>query len=163
MPKVGCRTIGLTFNRLHAAKSKQPMSIGKTYVAEVLKRGQKEVMQARRQMRRRKPRATERNRTWALDLTYAGQAGGSPLPLLGVLDHGTRACLALQALERNAALGATELRAFRLWYNHLRPHQSLEGLTLSEVWSDQSESTRVGKAVRFEFWGGVLSGFYVPD
>ena len=61
----------------------------------------------------------------------------------------------------NAALGATELRAFRLWYNHLRPHQSLAGLTPAEVWNGQSEGT--GKAVRFEAWGGVLSGFYVPD
>ena len=82
MPQAGCRTISLTFNRLHAAKSKQPMSIGKTYIAEVLKRGQMEVMQARRQMRRRKPRATERNRIWALDLTYAGRVTASPLCFL---------------------------------------------------------------------------------
>ena len=47
MPQAGCRTISLTFNRLHAAKSKQPISIGKTYVAEVLKRSQMEVRQAR--------------------------------------------------------------------------------------------------------------------
>ena len=243
LPKAGCRTISLTFNRLHVAKSERPMSIGKSYVAEVLKRSQEEVMLARRQLRRRKPRASERYRTWALDLTYAGQDGGVPLVVLGVLDHGTRACLVLQALERkttvavlravlslverfgrpavlmtdneatftsrlfrftlfvlgirhqrtepfspwqngrverffgtfkrslrqlreeipNAALGATELWAFRLWYNHLRPHQSLAGLPPAEAWSDQSENTRVRKAVRFEAWSGVLSGFYVPD
>ncbi len=243
MPKAGCRTISLTFNRLHDGKGKRPMSIGKSYVADVLKSSQEEVMQARRQLRRRKPRATERNRIWALDLTYAGQRGAHPHPFLGVLDHGTRACLALQALERkttvavlralldlverfgrpavlrtdneatftsrlfrfalfllgiphqraepfapwqngrverffgtfkrclrhlreekpNAAFGATELRAFRLWYNHLRPHQSLEGLTPAEAWSCQGKGTRVGKAVRLEAWGGVLSGFYVPN
>ncbi len=243
MPKAGCRTISLTFKRLHDGKSKRPMLIGKSYFAEVLKRSQEEGMQARRRLRRRKPRASGRNRIWALDLTYAGQGGGQPLPLLGVLDHGTRACLALQALERkttvavlralldlverfgrpavlrtdneatftsrlfrfalfllgtrhqrtepfapwqngrvksffgtfkrcrrellekqpNAALGATELRSFRLWYNHLRPHQSLEGLTSAEAWSCQGKGNRVGKAVRLEAWGGVLSGFYVPN
>ena len=69
----------------------------------------------------------------------------------------------LREEKPNAPLGEAKLRAFRLWYNHLRPHQSLAGLTPAEAWSGQGKGPRIGKAVRLEAWGGVLSGFYVPD
>ncbi len=51
---------------------------------------------------------------------------------------------------------------FRTWYNHLRPNQSLDGLTPAEAWSGK-EPARQSKPSYFEAWKGVLTGFYFPD
>ncbi|MGH3260933.1 MAG: integrase core domain-containing protein, partial [Trebonia sp.] len=55
------------------------------------------------------------------------------------------------------------LAQFRLWYNHVRPHQSLQGRTPAEIWVGRDiyrHSSR--KAFWFEAWDGLLTGEYLP-
>ncbi len=69
----------------------------------------------------------------------------------------------LRAAKPSACEELPDLPLFRLWYNHVRPHQNLQGLTPAEVWKGEREPARTGKRRRFQAWSGVLSGFYVPD
>jgi len=51
---------------------------------------------------------------------------------------------------------------FRFWYNHVRPHQNLDGRTPAEVWAGKNVYvTRNRKEVWFEAWDGLLSGYYL--
>lgn len=54
------------------------------------------------------------------------------------------------------------LRLFRLWYNHVRPHQSLTGRTPAEVWDGVDTYRHPPKrAIWFEAWDGLLTGYYL--
>jgi transposase InsO family protein len=55
-----------------------------------------------------------------------------------------------------------ELDTFRIWYNHTRPHQNLNGLTPKEVWVGKRDSHKV-QPVMVSAWHGLLTGFYFPD
>jgi len=51
------------------------------------------------------------------------------------------------------------LHFFRFWYNHVRPHDYLDGSTPVEKWRGSK-----GNAIRakwFEAWDGLLGGFYL--
>jgi len=51
---------------------------------------------------------------------------------------------------------------FRFWYNHVRPHQNLGGLTPHEAWHGIDPYARRPKSVQwFEAWGGLLRGYYL--
>ncbi len=51
---------------------------------------------------------------------------------------------------------------FRFWYNHVRPHQNLDGRTPSEVWNGIDVfSRKPKKRLWFEAWDGLLSGYYL--
>ncbi len=51
---------------------------------------------------------------------------------------------------------------FRFWYNHIRPHQHLEERTPAEVWAGIDVYTvKPKKAVWFEAWEGLLTGYYL--
>jgi putative transposase len=234
LPQAGVRTLANTFNQLHAQKRRT--TVGKSYVANVLRGSQQEVMLLRREIRRRRPRPTARNQVWALDLTFAPLDSGETGPLLGVIDHGTRACLTLEHLGTRTTIGvlrhlldlierfgkpravrtdsealftsklsraclallgirhqriercapwqngrverffgtlkralreqrltAEDLATFRTWYNHLRPHQGLNGLTPARAWQGEAlPPTSRRKPVFVTAWKGVLRGFYVP-
>ncbi|MDY7093937.1 MAG: integrase core domain-containing protein [Acidobacteriota bacterium] len=236
MPKAGCRRLAITFNHLH---QRRHMTVGKSFVANVLRGAQREVLRARRDIRRREPRMAPRNLIWPLDLTAVTN---EPSPILGILDHGSRACLDLEilpskrsvtllralletmerfgkprivrtdnepvftsglfswalallgirhhrtapfapwqngrierffgtfkrALRSRPQLGEDglvdqlDLAEFRVWYNHLRPHQNLEGLTPAEAWRGK-ENNRRRTARWVSAWSGALSGFYWPS
>jgi putative transposase len=66
--------------------------------------------------------------------------------------------LAVDSLEAlNEALGE-----FRFFYNHVRPHQNLTGLTSAEVWSGASPFAHAPKGEYwFEAWDGLLTGYYL--
>lgn len=49
---------------------------------------------------------------------------------------------------------------YRCWYNHLRPHDYLDGQTPSEVFSQKSKSLKQPRL--FQFWDGALVGYYYP-
>ena len=51
------------------------------------------------------------------------------------------------------------LATFRFWYNHVRPHQHLDGKTPVEAWSVK-ELNRFKKSRYFSAWNGSLAGFY---
>ncbi len=51
---------------------------------------------------------------------------------------------------------------FRFWYNHVRPHQNLDGRTPAEVWRGADIFTVTPKQEYwFEAWDGLLTGFYL--
>lgn len=100
-PTLGCRTLALTFNRRHGPSG---MTVGNTYVAKVLRQGAWEVARLRQQGKHRTPPPLPRNRIWALDLTGGTDLNRTQHMILGVLDHGTRACLTLQVLPDKRAV-----------------------------------------------------------
>ena len=59
------------------------------------------------------------------------------------------------------ALG-TALGEFRLWYNHIRPHQHLGGRTPAEAWAGVTPfTTKIKNEYWFEAWEGLLQGHYL--
>lgn len=97
MPQAGCRTIADICNRRYAAS--RHITVGKTYVHQVLQRHKYEIQILRRNLKHAKPKAVPRNLIWGLDLTGKTDAHGKLHPLLGIIDHGSRALLHLQALH----------------------------------------------------------------
>ena len=97
MPEAGCRRIAHTFNRLH--QNRRAMTVGKTFVAGVLRNRGEEVLRIRREIKHRTPRPLRRNVIWALDWTWMPGEGGDSRPVFGLLDHGSRACLELCPVE----------------------------------------------------------------
>ncbi len=95
-PELGCRVIAEVFNRQFADRR---VTVGKTYVATVLRRSRADVIRLRRTLKHRVPRPIPINQTWALDLTGRADLTGRQHLILGLLDHGSRACLRLSALS----------------------------------------------------------------
>jgi putative transposase len=229
MPHDHCRTIASTFNRVFADKGE---TVGKTYVAYTLKRHALEILRLRTRIKNRPRRQGPRALTFAMDITFVDQ-----LPILGILDHGTRGLLAVRLLQRRstvailralldvieefgqpkflrtdnergftsylmifvllvlgirhqridpgcpwqngrierlfgtlkeklaawwAAAGVPhdiqlDLDAFRIWYNHVRPHQSLDGITPAMAWNGVTKQTASWRY--YDDWDGLLTGF----
>jgi transposase InsO family protein len=234
-PNLGCRTIAEIFNRQFAGRGEQ---VGKTFVADVLRQSKLDIVRLRRELKHRVPRPMPRNRTWALDLTGKADLSGRQRIILGLLDHGSRACLQLRVLSDKRSLtilreliaafrrfglparirvdneacfnarlmkGALALLGIRLqttqphcpwqngrierlfgtlkqqldriipadesdlriklaqfrgWYNHVRPHQHLQGKTPAEVWEGRKKSTKPPQW--FSAWEGLITGWYFP-
>ena len=54
------------------------------------------------------------------------------------------------------------LGEFRFFYNHIRPHQHLQGATPAEVWAQVDPyALRVKREYWFEAWDGLLQGYYL--
>lgn len=248
MPHAGCRTIADTCNRRFATSRK--ITVGKTWVHQVLQRHDYEIKILRRKLKHAKPRAMPRNRIWGIDLTGKTDAKGTLHYLLGILDHGSRSLLYLQSLHDKttqtlmACINETihlygkpkvirtdnesmftsrafsrwlkrlgirhqrttpgcpwqngrierlfgtlkqkldqliysplplageglgervreqlnfDLNTFRYWYNHVRPHQNLDGCTPAEAWSGIDPYKKPPKQERwFEAWDGLLTGY----
>lgn len=111
-PNAGCRVIAEIFNRQFAERG---VTVGKIYVAGVLRQSKYDIVLLRRTVKHRIPRALARNRTWALDLTGKTDLTGRQHILLGLLDHGTRACLELASLpdKRSLTILRAVISAFR--------------------------------------------------
>ena len=97
MPHAGCRVIADLCNRRFAASRK--VTVGKTYVHQVLQRHDYEIQILRRNLKHAKPKVVPRNRIWGIDLTGKTDTNKNLHALLGILDHGSRALLHLQALH----------------------------------------------------------------
>ncbi|MDI1257913.1 integrase core domain-containing protein [Aquabacterium sp.] len=105
MPNAGCRTIATIFNRRHACHvdSARRATVGKSYVADLVRRHHYEIKVMRRHIKHRVPAPMARNRVWALDLTAKTDAATRTHMILGLIDHGSRALMALQALPNKAS------------------------------------------------------------
>ena len=234
--ELSCRTLAEIFNRRFAIE--QQMTVSKTYVASTLHKHNAELLLLRREIRHRVPPAMPNNQVWALDLTGKADLTGRQQIILGVIDHGSRACLRLQQiadkssltilqhlvdtfrrdgipkairtdnetcftsrtmrwalrllgirhqttepccpwqngrierlfgtlkakLDRIRIVDANDLRCklieFRAWYNHVRPHQHLDGRTPAEAWERRRKSYRT--PTFFEAWDGLLRGWHFP-
>lgn len=97
IPQMGCRSIAILCNRRYAAARK--ITVGKTYVSQVLRQHRLEIDILRRQLKHTQPRPLARNLIWGVDLTGKTDIGGNLYLILGILDHGSRAVLCLQALH----------------------------------------------------------------
>lgn len=238
MPEAGCRMIADTFNRRFALDKR--MTVGKSYVADIIRKHEYEIQVLRKRIKHAKPRPIPRNLVWAMDLTGKTDACGVLHMLLGIVDHGSRAALCLQALrdksswtllghlflaigkygkpkflrtDNEAVLtsrlfrgalrmagihhqrsdpgcpwqnGRVErffgtlksrldslsvanfasfnlaLEEFRFWYNHVRPHRNLDGVTPAEAWAGVNPfAAKIKGEYWFEAWEGLLRGFYL--
>lgn len=235
MPQAGCRTISDICNRRFAASHK--VTVGKTYVHQVLQSHDYEIQILRRKLKHVQPKAVPRNHIWGIDLTGKTDKQNNLHALFGIIDHGSRALLHLQALHDKTSrtliaciVGAIrihgkpkvirtdneaiftsklfrlglkklgirhqrtdpgcpwqngrierlfgtlkekldkwiitgieqlnrDLNTFRHWYNHVRPHQNLNGQTPAEAWNGINPYTKSPKQERwFEAWDGLLTG-----
>lgn len=233
MPEQGYRKLADNFNR-RFANSKQ-MTVGKTYVGNIILKHQYEVQILQKNIKHRTPKAMPNNRVWGIDLTGKSDNQSKTHHLFGIIDHGSRACLCLSAVKDKSTLtllrclldvieehgkpkvirtdnercftskllsiafwllgikhqridkgcpwmnGRIErffgtlkeklnqwevdssqqlngaLLQFRFWYNHVRPHQHLQGRTPAEVWQGQNIYTQTIKETDiFETWDGLL-------
>jgi transposase InsO family protein len=102
MPTSSVRTIAMTFNTLW--RRKRGESVGKTFVAKVIAAHQLEIARRRAEIKKRRPWPMARNRVWALDLSYLPDSDRKPTPILGLIDHGTRACLALREVRTKSTI-----------------------------------------------------------
>lgn len=102
MPAAGCRTIAHCFNRRFAVPKR--MTVGKTYVADTIRRNQYAILHARRRLKHRVPRPVPRNLIWGMDLAVKTDAQGTQHVVLAVLDHASRACLCLRQLSDKSTL-----------------------------------------------------------
>ncbi len=238
MPQAGCRSIADICNRRFAASRK--VTVGKTFVHQILQQHDYEIQTLRRNLKHAKPKTVPRNFIWGIDLTGKTDTRGSLHFLLGILDHGSRALLHLQALHDKtsrtliACIGEVisthgkpkvirtdneaiftsrifrrglkllgirhqltdpgcpwqngrierlfgtlkhkldqwqvpdfaqlnrDLNKFRHWYNHVRPHQNLDGRTPAEAWCDENPYTKSPKQEHwFEAWNGLLIGYHL--
>lgn len=100
-PELGCRTLAEVFNRRFA---EQGMSVSKSHVADVLRRATMDVVRMRQTGKHRIPRTMPICRVWAMDLTGKADLSGKQHLMLGLLDHGSRACLWLEALTDKRSL-----------------------------------------------------------
>lgn len=237
MPEQGCRKLADTFNRMHSGREE---TVGKTYVSGVVRKHWHEIIAQRRQVRNRRHKPTTSNRIWGLDLTFVRDEAERQYPLLGIVDHGTRANLALLPLKSKSAMAllrllhaaitlygrprvirtdnegmfkswsfrlvlrlwgirhqltdphcpwqngrierffgtfkerwkgwsvadsgelSDALHLFRTWYNHIRPHQHLHGMTPAEAWAGiEIGKHRPNEVIWFDAWDGLLTGYYI--
>jgi len=238
IPQAGCRTIADICNRRFAASRK--ITVGKTYVHETLQRHAYEVQILRRNLKQAKPKSVPRNLIWGIDLTGKTDASRNLYFIFGLIDHGSRALLHLQALHDkksrslidciveairihgkpkvirtdNEAIFTSkifriginklgirhqrttpgcpwqngrierlfgtlkqvldcwivsgiaqlnrDLDTFRYWYNHIRPHQNLDGRTPAEAWNGIDPYAKPSMQEHwFEAWDGLLRGYHL--
>ena len=238
MPDTGCRKLAESFNRRYA-KNKQ-MTVGKTYVSNIIKKHQYEIQILRKNIKHRKPRPLPLNVVWGIDLTGKTDTQNKLHNILGIIDHGSRGALCLKGLKNKASItllrsllntiekygnpkiirtdneavftstlfrfglsilgikhqkidkgcpwqnGRVErffgtlkqklnqwdvdsqiqlnsaLVQFRFWYNHVRPHQHLDGRTPAEVWQGKDiYNQKIKQEYFFTSWDGLLTGYYL--
>ena len=101
MPHAGCRHIAAVFNRLHAHRK---VSVSKTYVNDTIRRHLYDILIRRRKIKHRIPPVMPKNLIWQIDLTGKSTEEYKRQSILGIIDHGTRACVTLRALPRKTTL-----------------------------------------------------------
>lgn len=101
LPGAGCRNIAATFNRRFGVRKR--MTVGKSYVADMIRNHRYEIEVLRRQIKNVKPRALPRNLVWAMDLTGKTDITGRTHVLLGLLECGSRVALVLAALAEKSS------------------------------------------------------------
>jgi hypothetical protein len=66
-PDMGCRTLANIFNQMYAEKRK--MTVGKTYVSNIIQQYRYDIQALRRHIKNRKPKTLPKNLIWGIDLT----------------------------------------------------------------------------------------------
>jgi len=102
MPDVGCRKLAASFNRRYSNSKK--MTVGKTYVSNMIKNHQYEIQVLRKNAKHRKPRPLPVNIVWGMDLTGKTDTQNKLHNILGIIDHGSRGCLCLKGLKNKTSI-----------------------------------------------------------
>jgi putative transposase len=116
----GVRQIAATFNRIQAAKSNpnktSPWSVSKSYVANLLRDQQLEVLRIRSEIRQRQPGISAIRQTWGIDLSGKTDKSGKLHHILGIVDHGSRKLLMLLIATKHSVRLASHIQqAFNIY------------------------------------------------
>ncbi len=103
-PQLGSRRLAHAFN-LHYFENTH-VGVGKTFVADTLQAYRLACARRRQAMRLQSASTPPIHAVWGLDFTHMSTHSG---PVLGIIDHGSRAILSLEALSNKATI--TLLRA----------------------------------------------------
>lgn len=100
-PDLSCRLISQIFNaQSHGTRlSKHDETISKSYVAYVIKQNAYEISQQRKHWKTRPVHQVAFQNTWGMDLSFVNQQ-----PLLGIVEHHSRRCLAMMSLRQKTTL-----------------------------------------------------------
>jgi putative transposase len=79
------------------------MTVGKTYVSNMIRQHYYEILVLRRQIKNAKPKAVPKNLIWALDLTGKTTLDGRTWMILGIIEHASRAALTLEAVHSKSS------------------------------------------------------------
>ncbi|KAF0163898.1 MAG: hypothetical protein FD157_2577 [Rhodocyclaceae bacterium] len=104
-PGTGCRPVVVAFNRrfAHHANVSRRTTVGRTFVSETIRAHRHEIIVMRRTIKHRVPQPVPQNLIWAMDLTGKSDMAGGMHMILGLIDHGSRALLALTALPNKCS------------------------------------------------------------
>lgn len=101
MTHSGCRKIANAFNRRFEDSRK--ITVGKTCVSNTIRQYYYEIQVLRKQIKNAKPKPVPKNLVWALDLTGKTTLDGHTRMILGMIEHSSRAALALEALHSKSS------------------------------------------------------------
>ena len=104
MPELGCRKITDSFNAHYEFHKRTPMTVGKTFVGLVIKQHLYDILQLRKKFKHRIPNPLKPNIIWATDLTIVTDKNKQMNKVLGILDHGSRACVLLKQLPHKTSI-----------------------------------------------------------
>lgn len=96
----GCRKIAAQFNRRFGDKE----TVSKTWVNNTVKKYKHEVLLKRKQIKNKKPKHTNINRIWGMDMTGKHDLNKTNQQILGIIDHGSRANLYLNSIKSKASI-----------------------------------------------------------
>jgi len=96
-PHLTVRKLMELFNRLHLEKDQ--MSVGRTFVGKTLQRNQYEIEVLRKNIKNRRPGKVRRNLCWGVDLTYVTTESKEQLPIIGMIDYGSRKNVCLNYIK----------------------------------------------------------------
>ena len=80
------------------------ISVGKTYVAGILREHMADIMNIRKTWKHRIPGAMSRNIIWGMDLTGITDSNKAGRNIFGIIDHGSRKCLSLKVLGEKTSI-----------------------------------------------------------
>ena len=133
LPEYGCRRIAMQFNQMYEDKE---VSVSKSYVYRLLITHSYEILHMRKEMRNRHPYPKQKNQLWQLDLTTIEKR-----QILGVVDSGTRALLALKHLQTKSSI-----RILRVLLDIIECYGRPEAIR------SDNELVFTSKLMRFSLW-----------
>ncbi len=134
-----CRAIEALFNRRFAEKRK--MTVGKTFVSNVVRKHQYEIEVLRKHIKNVRPRPVPQHLIRALDLTGKVTLDGTTRMVLAILEHASRAALWLEALESKSR-----------WVLIGKLIQAIQRYGKPRIIRTDNEPVFTSKAFRFALW-----------
>lgn len=98
LPHLSHRKLADTFNLYYFAST--GMSVGRTWVRDLIKQHAYEALHRQRELKHRVPAPEPCNRMWGIDTTCVTDARGVQHVVLGIVDHGSRLNIALRYMKR---------------------------------------------------------------